>query len=71
MASEHASRQDQDRAASPGFTASGHPRMSVADRAKIFIPFSPLKGFEEALRQKEAEADAREQSERVGLEELR
>ena len=33
------------------------PRMSNADRAKIFVPFDPLKGFQEALRQKEREAE--------------
>lgn len=31
----------------------GHPRMSLADRAKIFIPFDPLKGFREALAEQE------------------
>ena len=31
----------------------GHPRMSLADRAKIFIPFDPLKGFREALVEQE------------------
>ena len=28
------------------------------ERAKIFIPFDPLKGFQEALRKKEREVDA-------------
>ncbi len=32
--------------------------MSNADRAKIFIPFNPLKGLTEALRAKEREAEA-------------
>ena len=32
-------------------------RMSNAERAKIFIPFNPLRGFQEALRAKEAEMD--------------
>ena len=27
--------------------------MSLADRAKIFIPFDPLKGFREALAEQE------------------
>ena len=31
-------------------------RMTPAERAKIFIPFDPLKGFQEALREKEREA---------------
>ena len=26
-----------------------HPRMDRADRAKIFMPFAALKGYEEAL----------------------
>lgn len=30
-----------------------HPRMSNADRAKIFAPFAALKGYEEALALKE------------------
>ena len=37
----------------------GHPRMALSDRAKIFIPFDPLKGYQEALRQKEREAEER------------
>lgn len=32
--------------------------MSRARRAKIFMPFNPLKGFQEALREKEREAEA-------------
>ena len=32
--------------------------MSRARRAKIFMPFNPLKGFPEALREKEREAEA-------------
>ena len=35
------------------------PRMPLAQRAKIFIPFDPLKGYQEALRAKEREAEAR------------
>ena len=31
----------------------GHPRIPLADRAKIFIPFDPLKGFREALTEQE------------------
>jgi hypothetical protein len=34
--------------------------MTPAERAKIFMPFNPLKGFHEALREKEAEAEARD-----------
>ena len=34
-----------------------YPRMPIAQRAKIFIPFNPLKGFQEALREKEKEAE--------------
>ena len=30
--------------------------MDRARRAKIFMPFDPLKGFQEALREKEPEA---------------
>ena len=35
------------------------PRMPLSQRAKIFIPFDPLKGYQEALRAKEHEAEAR------------
>ena len=34
------------------------PRMPLAQRAKIFIPFDPLKGYQDALREKEREAEA-------------
>ncbi|MBR3182204.1 MAG: hypothetical protein IKF56_06150 [Eggerthellaceae bacterium] len=34
------------------------PRMPLEQRAKIFVPFDPLKGYQEALRQKELEAEA-------------
>lgn len=34
-----------------------HPRMPLGERAKIFMPFNPLKGFEEALREKEREVE--------------
>lgn len=33
-------------------------KMSPADRAKQFLPFSALKGYEEALRRKEEEIEA-------------
>lgn len=32
---------------------SKYPRMEIADRAKIFAPFSALKGYEEAVREQE------------------
>jgi hypothetical protein len=31
--------------------------MPLEDRAKIFSPFDPLRGFREALRQKEREVE--------------
>lgn len=34
------------------------PVMEPAQRAKQFIPFSPLKGYEELLRAKEREIEA-------------
>ena len=34
----------------------GHPRMSRANRAKIFMPFDALKGLREALAEREREA---------------
>ena len=33
-------------------------RMPLEQRAKIFIPFDPLKGFQEALRKKEQELES-------------
>lgn len=36
-----------------------HPKMSREDRAKQFMPFAALKGYEEALRAKEAEVEER------------
>lgn len=35
------------------------PKMSPADRAKQFMPFAALKGYEEALREKEREMEAK------------
>ena len=32
--------------------------MSLEQRAKIFVPFDPLDGFREALREKEREVEA-------------
>ena len=43
------------------------PRMPLAQRAKIFIPFDPLKGYQDALRQKELEAEER-MNERFGID---
>ena len=34
----------------------GHPRMPLSERAKIFVPFDPLKGFREALEEQERRA---------------
>ena len=34
-------------------------RMPLEERAKIFIPFDPLKGFREALAEREREARER------------
>lgn len=44
------------------------PRMPLSQRAKIFIPFDPLKGYQEALREKEREIEAAHR-ERVHIEE--
>lgn len=43
------------------------PRMPRSQRAKIFIPFDPLKGYQEALREKEREAEAR-MNERIRID---
>lgn len=43
------------------------PRMPLSQRAKIFIPFDPLKGYQEALREKEREAEAAHR-ERIDIE---
>ena len=44
--------------ASEGFTdATPLGKMPMSERAKIFIPFDPLKGFTEALRAKELEVE--------------
>lgn len=34
-----------------------YPRMPRKQRAKIFIPFDPLKGYQEALREQERRSD--------------
>ena len=41
------------------------PKMSPADRAKQFMPFAALKGYEEALREKEREIEERMRNELV------
>ena len=38
--------------------------MSPADRAKQFMPFAALKGYEEALRKKEREVEEKMKNER-------
>lgn len=45
------------------------PRMPLAQRAKIFMPFDPLKGYQEALRNKELEAEAAHH-ELVGMDDV-
>ena len=35
----------------------GHPRMPLEERAKIFMPFDPLKGFRDELRRREAKVE--------------
>jgi len=54
--------------------ANEHPRMPLSERAKIFVPFDPLKGFRAALSERErirvpegdlTEEDAREFSDRL------
>ena len=39
----------------------GHPRMPMDERAKIFSPFDPLKGFREELRRRERLVEERQQ----------
>lgn len=42
----------------------GHPRMPLGERAKIFIPFDPLKGFRDELRRRERLVEARQRHDR-------
>ena len=42
----------------------GHPRMPLSERAKIFSPFDPLKGFRDELRRRELLVEERQQHER-------
>lgn len=37
-----------------------HPKMERLNRAKQFMPFDALKGFQEALREKERETECQE-----------
>ena len=39
----------------------GHPRMPMEERAKIFSPFDPLKGFRDELRRRELKVLAEQQ----------
>ena len=45
-------------------------KMSASKRAKQFMPFAALKGFEEALEKVEAEAERRADSAEMRKEEL-
>lgn len=38
----------------------GHPRMPLEERAKIFSPFDPLKGFRAELRRREQLVEERQ-----------
>ncbi len=42
-------------------------KMSREERAKQFVPFAALKGYEEALREKEREVAAREEEKQKGI----
>jgi len=46
------------------------PKMSREERAKQFMPFAALKGYEEALREKERQVAEREAKEQLSEEEL-
>lgn len=41
----------------------GHPRMRLEDRAKIFMPFDPLKGFRDELARRERLVEERQRHE--------
>lgn len=43
--------------------------MPLEQRAKIFVPFDPLKGFREALEAKEAEVEAEKLNDRNQVDE--
>jgi hypothetical protein len=42
--------------------------MPLEQRAKIFVPFDPLDGFREALREKEREVEEAALDERAGVD---
>ena len=42
---------------------SGRKRMSMDDRAKIFLPFSALRGYDEAIEHKQAEYESHNKEE--------
>ncbi len=46
------------------------PKMSREERAKQFMPFAALKGYEEALREKERQVAEREKKEQLSDEEV-
>jgi len=45
------------------------PKMSPSDRAKQFLPFAALKGYEEALRAKEREIEEMHRQDRISPDE--
>ena len=47
----------------------GHPRMPLSERAKIFLPFDPLRGFRAELARRERLAVERQAAERGEAEE--
>ena len=53
-------RQDLPNEARPQETGRRRVRMAREQRAKQFMPFMPLTGYEEALRAKELEAEQRD-----------
>lgn len=49
--------------------ANNRPKMDRADRAKQFMPFDALKGFREALAEKEKLVEEKKSAERAELTE--
>ena len=49
--------------------ANNRPKMDRADRAKQFMPFDALKGFREALAEKEKLVEEKKSAERTELTE--
>lgn len=47
----------------------GHPRMPMSERAKIFLPFDPLRGFRAELARRERLVVERQAAERGEAEE--